>query len=358
MVSLMSFCVVGENTIVDFFAPSLSSHAFSFLAENYVSPTVVSFLLVSRVTIGLGRYTEARDGLGVMYREQRELVQNMVIFSDHCLDRAAKEWRQEVGYRGMILLQVVMAVIDYPTTKIPAWNISELTGDEEEYVRKSTFALSAQARRWAHGLRSEWEETMRVPIHLAYLLRKSIHSQSKRLRTPMSAANESRLLGSVDSFMSGYYRIRKFLTTPVPFPLVQMSRTFVFLYIFTVPFVLLQDKSSNVAHYATVFVMTYGFMGLEIVAIELDDPFGDDENVRTLRRRACGVSGVVIVSLMDFDNDAMAKTAFEDTYITMADIDGVEWVDNLRVRSFTVVTIYNKPGRPQSAWISAWSENM
>jgi len=58
--------------------------------------------------------------------------------------------------------------------------------------------------------------------------------------------------------------------------------------------------------------MTYGFMGLEIVAIELDDPFGDDEN--------------------DFDNDAMAKTAFEDTYITMADIDGVEWVDNLRVR--------------------------
>jgi len=36
--------------------------------------------------------------------------------------------------------------------------------------------------------------------------------------------------------------------------------------------------------------------------------------------------------IQDFDNDAMGKTAFEDTYITMADIDGVEWVDNLRVR--------------------------
>uniref|UniRef100_A0A7S3PDH3 Bestrophin homolog n=1 Tax=Amphora coffeiformis TaxID=265554 RepID=A0A7S3PDH3_9STRA len=293
-VGLMALLIWLDEKFGKTFVIELSTQGHSFMT------LVVSFLLVSRVTIGLGRYTEARDGLGVMYREQRELVQNMVIFSDHCLDRAAKEWRQEVGYRGMILLQVVMAVIDYPTTKIPAWNISELTGDEEEYVRKSTFALSAQARRWAHGLRSEWEETMRVPIHLAYLLRKSIHSQSKRLRTPMSAANESRLLGSVDSFMSGYYRIRKFLTTPVPFPLVQMSRTFVFLYIFTVPFVLLQDKSSNVAHYATVFVMTYGFMGLEIVAIELDDPFGDDENVRTLRRRACGVSGVVIVSLMVF----------------------------------------------------------
>ena len=83
-----------------------------------------------------------------------------------------------------------------------------------------------------------------------------------------------KLLGSVDSFMGGYYGIRKFLTTPVPFPLIQMARTFVFLYLFTVPFVLLADKSSNVAHCLTVFLMTYGFMGLEVVAIELDDPFG------------------------------------------------------------------------------------
>lgn len=38
---------------------------------------VVSFLLVSRVNIGLGRYNQARDCLGVMYREERELIQNM-----------------------------------------------------------------------------------------------------------------------------------------------------------------------------------------------------------------------------------------------------------------------------------------
>lgn len=179
-------------------------------------------------------------------------------------------------------------------------------------VRKSSFALSATARRWAHGLRSEWEETMRSPIHLVYLLRKSIHSQSKRLRTPMTAVQENKLVASSDSFMNGYYNIRKFLTTPVPFPLVQMSRTFVFLYIFTVPFVLLKDESSNLAHCLTVFVMTYGFMGLEITAIELDDPFGDDDN--------------------DFDNDAMAKTAFEDTYLALSDIDGPDWVDSLRLR--------------------------
>lgn len=270
---------------------------------NSAVEQVVSFLLVSRVNIGLGRYHQARDYLGAMYREERELIQNMAVFSNHCLDRSAKEWRSEVSYRAMILLKTCMAVIDYPSTKVPAWDIPELTGDEERYIRDSSFGTSAEARRWAHAKRSEWEETMRVvsrlhplietkkdlitflssnkltlsmlqPIHIAYLLRKSIHTQTKRLRTPLVNAQENKLLGSVDSFMGGYYGIRKFLTTPVPFPLIQMARTFVFLYLFTVPFVLLKDDSSNVAHCLTVFLMTYGFMGLEVVAIELDDPFG------------------------------------------------------------------------------------
>lgn len=57
-----------------------------------------------------------------------------------------------------------------------------------------------------------------------------------------------------------------------------MSRTFIFLYVFSAPFVLIEDTSSDVAHCFMVFVLTYGFIGLEICAIEMDDPFGDDEN--------------------------------------------------------------------------------
>lgn len=57
-----------------------------------------------------------------------------------------------------------------------------------------------------------------------------------------------------------------------------MARTFVFLYVFTVPFVMLSDASSDLAHCVMVFLMTYGFVGLETVAIELDNPFGDDPN--------------------------------------------------------------------------------
>lgn len=120
------------------------------------------------------------------------------------------------------------------------------------------------------------------------------------------------MLADVDSFMNGYYGIRKFLTTPVPFPLIQMARTFLFLYVFTVPFVLINDNSSNFAHCFVVFLITYGFFGLEVVAIEMDNPFGDDAN--------------------DFDNAALACTAYEDTYLTILDVDGSEYADKLRLR--------------------------
>lgn len=49
-----------------------------------------------------------------------------------------------------------------------------------------------------------------------------------------------------------------------------MARTFLFLFVFTVPFVMVSDKSSDLAHCFVVFLLTYGFVGLEMVAIELD----------------------------------------------------------------------------------------
>ena len=270
---------------------------------------VMSFLLVSRVTMALARYSEARTQIGAMFRGSRELIQYATIFSSIENDRLeAKEWRNEVAYRTLVLLRCAIAVIDYPTTHIPSWEVTELNGFEREDVKNNIF-LNPATLRYAHETRSEYEENLRVPIRLAYLLRKSIHSQQNRLGSPMHVVRELKLLSTVDGFMNGFYGIRKFMTTPVPFPLIQMARTFLFLYIFTVPFVLVGDSSSTVAHCFTIFLLTYGFMGLEVVAIELDNPFGDDPN--------------------DFNCLALANTAFEDIYLFIRDCDGPEWADLL-----------------------------
>jgi predicted membrane chloride channel (bestrophin family) len=58
-----------------------------------------------------------------------------------------------------------------------------------------------------------------------------------------------------------------------------MTRTLLFAFVYTIPFVFLGDTVGNVVyHCIAVFVMTYGYIGLEMVAIELDDPFGSDDN--------------------------------------------------------------------------------
>jgi hypothetical protein len=52
------------------------------------------------------------------------------------------------------------------------------------------------------------------------------------------------------------------MTTPVPFPLIQMTRTIVLFYVFTIPFVLLDDESADVlvGHCLIVFWLTYGYV--------------------------------------------------------------------------------------------------
>lgn len=57
-----------------------------------------------------------------------------------------------------------------------------------------------------------------------------------------------------------------------------MARTFLFFYVFTLPFALVGDSSGVVADICIVLILTYGFLGLEYVAMELDDPFGNDAN--------------------------------------------------------------------------------
>ena len=57
-----------------------------------------------------------------------------------------------------------------------------------------------------------------------------------------------------------------------------MGRTFVFVWAFTLPLALVGDINNIYASSCALFLMTYGFIGIELISIELDDPFGDDPN--------------------------------------------------------------------------------
>lgn len=92
-----------------------------------------------------------------------------------------------------------------------------------------------------------------------------------------------------------------------------MAHTLVMVYVFTLPLVFFGDGRSNTwEDCITVFLLTYGFLGLDATSVELDDPFGDDAN--------------------DFDVAAYAQFAVDDVFIMLNDADGEEWSDALRYK--------------------------
>ena len=238
---------------------------------------VLSFLLVSRVKFAVARYYEARGYLERMIKTCLELVHFVCIHSITDDSLSAKEWRSEVSYRMMILVRTAMAVLDFPSSGVKLLDLSELEGDVLDDLE-----CNLPPTRWRHQERTEYEENFRIPVRMAHLVRESIRSQEGRVVPVIPNPAEGYMHRYLNWCMDGYFGLHKLVTTPVPFALLQMTSTILWFYIFTVPFTLLSADDigikSAIAHCLEIFIMTFGFVGLEYVAVQIDYPFGGDEN--------------------------------------------------------------------------------
>jgi predicted membrane chloride channel (bestrophin family) len=223
----------------------------------------------------------------------RELVQHTVAFTRHETGMSAKQWRTQVARRTIVLLQTTVAVLEYQSKGVDAWKTLELSRDEKK-------ALLA-----AVGKSNE-----RAPIVLTLFLRSSIAAHTQNLVKDFHVNKELYLLAFVSDFSKSYHGLMQLITTPFPFPLVQMARTFLFFWIFSLPFALVAQYQSIPALLVIIFILTYGFVGLEYVSIEMDDPFGDDP--------------------CDFDVHGLSRVVLEDIYIAIFDIDGKEAANALK----------------------------
>ena len=88
---------------------------------------LVSFLIVSRSKISYDRFMKYRDLLATSYRACREIAQFTTVYTFQTQTTAAREWRQEVCYRTILLLRVTMDVLLWSSTEREKW--------ENEYFR-------------------------------------------------------------------------------------------------------------------------------------------------------------------------------------------------------------------------------
>mmetsp|Transcript_33193 Transcript_33193/g.39757 ORF Transcript_33193/g.39757 Transcript_33193/m.39757 type:complete len:206 (+) Transcript_33193:2-619(+) len=177
----------------------------------------------------------------------------------------------------------------------------------------------------SHKTRTLKENALRAPLIYSTIIRNEMLSpvKSKCLRRSMTGAEELKLLGHAKKFTAGYHGLLKLITTPFPFPLVQMSRTTLFVWLFTLPLTIVNvADASPWGDMFMIFILTYGFLGLEYVSVEMSDPFANDDN--------------------DYDILVMGQRVYENISIALLDCDGQEAVENLRETMSVIVSSRRK----------------
>jgi predicted membrane chloride channel (bestrophin family) len=236
----------------------------------------------------------ARSLLSDLTRSSKELIQHAVAFTRYKnRDKNGIQWRISLAKRTISILRVVVSILKVPSKKKNIW--------EESSIAK----LERQALLLAVGKSNE-----RSPLVLALFLRSLIASHIHTISPPLEDPQETCLHDITNNFISAYADLMTQISTPQPFPMVQMTRTFLFAYVFTLPFVLAKDITQASALLFITFFITYGFIGLELSNIEMDDPFGDDPN--------------------DFNVEAIATNAYRDILVLIHDIDGDEATEKVR----------------------------
>lgn len=240
------------NGIVDLTFHSSIGHSFMGL--------LVSFLIVSRSKISYDRFMDFRRLLATCYRSCRELAHYTAVYTFYTQTDAAKQWRQDVCYRTILLLRVTMDALLWSSTERERWEeeyFKYKPGDDKDAVSDHFFNF----RQLNHGRRSMIDENFRAPITFQYMLQRVIMEHPYYLGYKMPVNEYRDLLNFVTTFNDAFHGFRVLIFTPYPFSLVQMTRAFLFVWVYTLPLVLLKDYRL-MSSLLIVLLVSFGFIGI------------------------------------------------------------------------------------------------
>jgi len=307
---VLPYCIINAIlTLIVVVCKRTDFYDFTFKDQghSYMS-MLVSFLVVTRSSIAYQRYGENGTLVSDMMMSARELVQHTVLFTRNETDPEARKFRMEISRQMIILLRTVMYVLRNEPDRDKLY-LKDCNDREKEAIAVSL-----------------GEANERTPNVMVIFLRSSIASHIKKLKKPLDVNEELALLTNVSNFIGAYHKVMKLVNSPFPFPLVQMTRTLLFIWIYSLPFALVDKMETLVAPVIVMFFMTFGFLGLEFLSLILDDPFG--------------------LHPIDFDVVNMGKIVFDDIYINLHDVDGQQAKEELqKVTSSTLSKAIKKEVR-------------
>jgi putative membrane protein len=258
-------CVVWSALVVWF-------HKFKFAEPVVIPPTVHSLvgvalglLLVFRTNSSYDRFWEGRRMWGAIVNESRNLARAARVFlkDDPALLGAVVHWTVAFAYAAMHGLRG-RSDLGPVGALLPPREVEAAVGAQHTPLAVATRISRTLNEARARGLISDY-------IQVAL-------DQNVQLLIDYLGACE---------------RICK---TPLPFAYVVHLRRALILYGFTLPFALVQDFGWGTI-LATLLV-AYVFFGIEEIGVEIEDPFGQDDNDLPLER-ICATIEQNLLALLD-----------------------------------------------------------
>ncbi|KAL7569793.1 hypothetical protein ACA910_005734 [Epithemia clementina (nom. ined.)] len=251
--------------------------AFSPSGHGFMT-LMISFLVVNKVNLTYDRYMNCLNAVVHGVSALRELHQTALVYTA-AFQQEAKEvvttWRQDTFYKICDLLECTMRVVkNYKQTDKLARN--ESYDDEDDHQSEL--------------LKNSEDDPMLYVLALRSHLYKEVEA------VPLQLLERMKMVDLLNEFVQNYRTMLKLSSTPLPFPLVQMGRTFLLLWTFSLPFVMRGVVEELYTVLIFIFFLTYGYIGLELVSMKLVNPFGDGPN-------DINITGMKVATMMGMDRD-------------------------------------------------------
>lgn len=242
---------------------------------------LIAYLGVSKVNLAYERYMGAQIASGHGLMILRELNQLALTLTENFSGEEADEWRNVTQQSIIQLIHETVATLrDGRHAAALARNVG--------VTQSNLGAISV----------SELDD----PMVLVHALRAHLYHNSLLLsdESALQLLERCKMVDCLHEFVMSYRNLLRIASTPLPFALVQMGRTFIFIRVVTIPFVLsggdfLQQYPSA---FSFVILLTYGFLGLEFVSRMLSNPFGDEI------QNDLNIKGMGTATIIGIENDS------------------------------------------------------
>lgn len=198
---------------------------------------VISLLLVFRTNTAYDRWWEGRKLWGAVVNDSRNLSSVLSSLNLNASER--------VGYTELII---------------------GFSNSMKEHLRRKKLNLSFPL-----------DESMSVanqPLWIAHKIR--IYIEELRATNRIDSVQWQQLNRHIDQLIDSLGACERILNTPIPFSYSLFFKKFIFIYVVTMPLAFVE-----LFEYWSVLISTfvfYALVSMEILAEEIEDPFGTDDN--------------------------------------------------------------------------------